>query len=95
MGAIMIKVASLEHLRQLASDAECPLDVVLALQGGARSSKHLFYSPLRNGRNWYLYEHDAGRYYTERQLAAQTLIVQGIQRGALYAEVSDAYVQFQ
>jgi predicted P-loop ATPase len=90
MGAAMVKVTSLGHLRQLASDSECPLDVVLVLQGGAKSSKHLFYSPLRNGRNWYLYEHNAGRYYTERQLVTQTLIEKAIQRDALYAEVGDA-----
>lgn len=85
----VVKVTTISQLRQLASNPRCPLDVVLALQDGAKSSKYLFYSPLRNGRNWYLYEYDAGCYYTERQLAAQTFIVQGMQRGALYAEGSD------
>jgi len=89
MGTTMTQVTSLEHLRQLASNPEYPLDIVLFLMYGAKSSKHIFYSPSRNGRHWYLYEHDAGRYYTEPQLTAQTSIVRGIERGALYAEEID------
>lgn len=82
----MRKIVSLEQLRQLASDTEDPLDIVLRLGFGAKSSKYLFYSYARNGRHWYLYEYDAGRYYTERQLANLTNVVRGIERGAVYAE---------
>ena len=81
-----VKITSLEQLRQLASGEE-DLNIVLHLNYGLRNSKRISYSRKRNGRHWWLWEYECGRYYTAPQLAALTSIVMGIEQGALFAEV--------
>jgi hypothetical protein len=82
------KVASVEHLRELAGGDEA-IDVVLLLRGGVRSSKRIAFCWKKNGRHWWVWEgiSDAEGYYTERQLAKYTNIVTAIALGALFAEM--------
>ncbi len=81
------KIASVEHLRELAGGDEA-IDIVLLLSGGIRSSKRITYCWKKNGRHWWVWEgiSDAEGYYTERQLARHTNIVTAIAQGTLYAE---------
>src|SRR5260370_42542980 len=81
------KVASVEHLRELAGGDEA-IDVVLLLRGGIRSSKRIAFCWKKNGRHWWVWEgiSDPEGYYTERQLAQYTHIGTEIDLVALFSK---------
>ena len=80
----MIKVESLEHLKTLTN--EDGHDFFLCLNGGFRSSKRVWYYESDNSFMVFneiddSYQEDL----TEEQLATDTNIVEGIEKGAFYA----------
>jgi len=82
----------LESLDQLRIMAQRPVDAFILFERGddsARSSKRIQYQHNRNGRHWWMYESvgDSERYYTERQFASSTNIVEAIGKAALYVEL--------
>jgi hypothetical protein len=79
-----------ESLDQFRIMAQRPVEaVVLLADGTARSSKRIQYQHSRNGRHWWMYDYmgDSERYYTERQFASSTTIVEAIGKAALYVEL--------
>jgi hypothetical protein len=83
------QVRDLAHLKELAdgSDGQPPVECILLLNHGAFTRKYIQYVKNGNGRNWWLEEDDNdGSFYTDTRLAAQTNIIQGMQKGALYVE---------
>ena len=80
----------IESLDQLRIAAQQPVEAYILLGAGAvRSNKQIHYEHSRNGRHWWMYEDvsDTERYYTERQFANNTNIVEAIGKGALYIMV--------
>jgi len=70
--------------------AQHPLDAFVLLgDGSVRSSKRIQYQHSRNGRHWWMYDYTGGseHYYTERQFASSTNIVEAIGKAALYVEL--------
>lgn len=87
MRELCVQVESLDQLRIM---AQRPLEAYIVLgDGTARSSKRIQYQHKRNGRHWWMYESigDSERYYTERQFANSTTIVEAIGKAALYVEL--------
>jgi hypothetical protein len=89
MNVRRFQVESLDQLRIM---AQRPVDAYILLVRGddsARSSKRIQYQHNRNGRHWWMYESvgDSERYYTERQFASSTNIVEAIGKAALYVEL--------
>ncbi len=85
-----IRRVQVESLDQLRIMAQRPIDAHILLNDGTpRSSKRIQYQHNRNGRHWWMYEHigDSERYYTERQFASSTNIVEAIGKAALYVEL--------
>ncbi len=72
-----LQVESLDQFRIM---AQRPLDAYIVLGDGAAQSY---------GRHWWMYESigDSERYYTERQFASSTSIVEAIGKAALYVEL--------
>lgn len=88
MNVRRFQVESLDQLRIM---AQRPVDAYILFERGddsARSSKRIQYQHNRNGRHWWMYESvgDSERYYTERQFASSTNIVEAIGKAALYVE---------
>ncbi len=85
MNVRRVQVESLDQFRIM---AQRPVDAYIELldDGTARSSKRIQYQHNRNGRHWWMYEYigDSERYYTERQFASSTSIVEAIGKAALY-----------
>ncbi len=82
-----LQVESLDQFRIM---AQRPLDAYIVLgDGAAQSCKRIQYQHSRNGRHWWMYESigDSERYYTERQFASSTSIVEAIGKAALYVEL--------
>ena len=89
MNVRRFQVESLDQLRIM---AQRPVDAFILFKRGddsARSSKRIQYQHNRNGRHWWMYESvgDSERYYTERQFASSTNIVEAIGKAALYVEL--------
>ena len=89
MNVRRFQVESLDQLRIM---AQRPVDAYILFERGddsARSSKRIQYQHNRNGRHWWMYESvgDSERYYTERQFASSTTIVEAIGKAALYVEL--------
>jgi hypothetical protein len=89
MNVRRFQVESLDQLRIM---AQRPVDAYILFERGddsARSSKRIQYQHNRNGRHWWMYESvgDSERYYTERQFASSTNIVEAIGKAALYVEL--------
>ena len=87
MNVRRVQVESLDQFRIM---AQCPIDAHILLNDGTpRSSKRIQYQHNRNGRHWWMYESigDSERYYTERQFASSTNIVEAIGKAALYVEL--------
>ena len=88
MNVRRVQVESLDQFRIM---AQRPVDAYIELldDGTARSSKRIQYQHNRNGRHWWMYESigDSERYYTERQFASSTNIVEAIGKAALYVEL--------
>jgi len=85
-----IRRVQVESLDQLRIMAQRPIDAHILLNDGTpRSSKRIQYQHNRNGRHWWMYESigDSERYYTERQFASSTNIVEAIGKAALYVEL--------
>ena len=83
MNVRRVQVESLDQFRIM---AQRPIDAHILLNDGTpRSSKRIQYQHNRNGRHWWMYEHigDSERYYTERQFASSTNIVEAIGKAAL------------
>lgn len=80
----MTKVESIEHLKTLTDqDGQ---DFFLCLNGGFRSSKRIWYYDADN--SFVVYNEIDDSYQedlTEEQLATETNIVDGIEKGAFYA----------
>jgi hypothetical protein len=86
-----VQVESLDQFRIMAQrpvEAYILLNAIFA-DGMARSSKRIQYQHSRNGRHWWMYEcvGDSEHYYTERQFAHSTNIVEAIGKAALYVEL--------
>jgi hypothetical protein len=90
MNSLRVQVESLDQFRIM---AQRPVEAYVLLGDGAEgtfwSSKRVQYQHNRNGRHWWLYDYvgDSERYYTERQFANSTIIVEAIGKAALYVEV--------
>jgi hypothetical protein len=87
MNVRRVQVESLDQFRIM---AQHPVDAYILLDDGtARSSKRIHFQHNRNGRHWWMYEYvvDSERYYTERQFASSTNIVEAIGKAALYVEL--------
>jgi hypothetical protein len=89
MNVRRFQVESLDQLRIM---AQRPVDAYILFERGddsARSSKRIQYQHTRNGRHWWMYESvgESERYYTERQFASSTTIVEAIGKAALYVEL--------
>ena len=85
-----IRRVQVESLDQLRIMAQRPIDAHILLNDGTpRSSKRIQYQHNRNGRHWWMHESigDSERYYTERQFASSTNIVEAIGKAALYVEL--------
>ena len=86
-----VQVESLDQLRTM---AQRPIEAYILVgelltENAFRSSKSIHYQHNRNGRHWWMYESigDSERYYTERQFASDTNIVEAIGKAALYVEI--------
>jgi len=87
MNVRRVQVESLDQFRIM---AQRPIEAYILLGDGTpRSSKRIQYQHNRNGRHWWMYEYigDSERYYTERQFASSTNIVEAIGKAALYVEL--------
>ena len=87
MNVRRVQVESLDQFRTM---AQRPIDAHILLNDGTpRSSKRIQYQHNRNGRHWWMYESigDSERYYTERQFASNTNIVEAIGKAALFVEL--------
>jgi hypothetical protein len=87
MNVRRVQVESLDQFRIM---AQRPVDVYILLGAGAiSSSKRIQYQHNRNGRHWWMYDYmgDSEHYYTERELASSTNIVEAIGKAALYVEL--------
>lgn len=87
MNTLRVQVESLDQFRII---AQHPVEVYVLLgEGTVQSGKSVQYQHSRNGRHWWLYDYvgDSERYYTERQFASNTNIVEAIGKAALYVEV--------
>jgi hypothetical protein len=80
-----------ESLDQFRMMAQRPIEAYILLGDDcrSRSSKRIQYQHNRIGRHWWKYEYigDSERYYTERQFASSTNIVEAIGKAALYVEL--------
>ncbi len=83
----LVKVDSIDHLREICKDGE-PKDFVLMLNLGCRSSKVVAYWKGEE-RPWYVFNliDDSEEELTEEELRMNTNIGSGIERGAFYHEV--------
>ncbi len=90
MNVPRLQVESLDQFRIM---AQRPVEASVLLADGAEgriwSSKRIQYQHNRNGRHWWMYDYTGGseRYYTERQFANSTNVVDAIGRAALYVEL--------
>ena len=89
MNVRRVQVESLDQFRIM---AQRPVDAFILFERGddsARSSKRIQYQHNRNGRHWWMYDYtgDSEHYYTERQFASDTNIVEAIGKAALYVEL--------
>lgn len=90
MNVLRVQVESLDQFRIM---AQRPVEAYVLLadssNGTVWSSKRIQYLHNRNGRHWWMYDYmgDSERYYTERQFANSTNIVEAIGKAALYVEL--------
>ena len=87
MNTLRVQVESLDQFRIM---AQRPVEIYVSLgDGTVQGSKRIQYQHNRNGRHWWMYESvgDSERYYTERQFASSTNIVEAIGKAALYVEL--------
>jgi hypothetical protein len=85
--ALRVQVESLDQFRIMAQRSVEAY--VLLGEGAVQGCKRIQYQYNRNGRHWWMYDYvgDSERYYTERQFASNTDIVEAIGKAALYAEL--------
>jgi hypothetical protein len=87
---LRVRVESLDQFRIM---AQRPVEAYVLLVDGAEgrvwSSRRIQYQHSRNGRHWWMYDYtgDSECYYTERQFASCTNIVEAIGKAALYVEL--------
>ena len=90
MNVRRLQVESLDQFRIM---AQRPVEAYVLLadsaDGTVWSSKRIQDQHNRNGRHWWMYDYtgDSERYYTERQFASSTNIVEAIGKAALYVEL--------
>jgi uncharacterized membrane protein len=84
-----IKVSSLDHLKKLCTKKpDEVIDIILHLNGGLRSSKTIAYYD----NKWDVFnliDSSSQEELTDEQLSTETNIVEGIEKGALYAEIDN------
>ncbi|MEK6794087.1 MAG: hypothetical protein AABZ39_04880 [Spirochaetota bacterium] len=82
------QIKSIEALRQLANSDSGVEVFIVSMNGGLRSSKHVYWTAANGWSIYNLIDDTFQDASTDRRLNADTLIVKAMKLGALYADAA-------